>query len=213
MSPHKNWAIGEEVVAADFNPLIANQIVATFASAAARAAEWPSPPHGAQSYLTGTNSLESFDGTNWVPAVPVGAWTPWAFDLVGGTLGQSPYDARFAKIGRTIIGTFWFEFGAGGVQAPEGTALGIRLPAPRALPSGNHRLQIGTVELYDVAPGTTYPGGLITGVDADPTVARLSSMQTFGGTIPYYRSVAANTPFDWSTSDSVSGAFHYEAAS
>ena len=55
--PKKTWAIGEEVIAADFNPNVADQVVAVFASAAARTAGWPAPPEGAVTYLTDTNVL------------------------------------------------------------------------------------------------------------------------------------------------------------
>jgi len=63
--PRKTWAIGEEVLASDFNPIVADQVVAVFPSAAARATGWPAPPTGATTFLTDTGSLECWNGTAW----------------------------------------------------------------------------------------------------------------------------------------------------
>ena len=52
--PHKTWAVGEEVIQTDFQANVADQVVATFSSAATRATQWPSPPTGAVSYLEDT---------------------------------------------------------------------------------------------------------------------------------------------------------------
>jgi hypothetical protein len=46
MTGQKTWAIGEEVLATDFNNYVQSQVTAQFANAAARDA-WSSPPNGA----------------------------------------------------------------------------------------------------------------------------------------------------------------------
>lgn len=67
MAGHKTWAVGEEVLAADWGPYISDQIVAVFASAAARASGWTSPPTGAWSTLLDSpGALWHFNGTAWV---------------------------------------------------------------------------------------------------------------------------------------------------
>jgi len=66
MAGHKTWAVGEEVIASDFGPYVGDQIVAVFASAAARTSGWPSPPVGAASYRIDGKRVEVFNGTAWV---------------------------------------------------------------------------------------------------------------------------------------------------
>jgi hypothetical protein len=55
--PQKSWAVGEEVLAADFNTYVQDQTVAVFASTASRDSEWPSPPNGATCVVTANNAF------------------------------------------------------------------------------------------------------------------------------------------------------------
>lgn len=71
MAGHKTWALGEEVIQADFQPIIADQIVGQFATAATRSAGWPSPPVGAMSFLADTRTLHVYNGSVWVCITPV----------------------------------------------------------------------------------------------------------------------------------------------
>lgn len=66
MAGHKTWAIGEEVIQSDYQQFVADQIVAVFATAAARTAGWASPPVGALTYLQDQARYESWNGTAWV---------------------------------------------------------------------------------------------------------------------------------------------------
>lgn len=69
MPGHKTYNIGDEVLAADFNPFVMDQIVAVYASAAARTAGWPTPPNGAVSYLQDhPGQLYVYNGTAWILA-------------------------------------------------------------------------------------------------------------------------------------------------
>jgi len=63
--PFKTWAVGEEVLAADFNAYMQTQVVPQFASVAQRDTQWAAPPRGAMCVTTDTNCRWLFDGTVW----------------------------------------------------------------------------------------------------------------------------------------------------
>lgn len=63
--PSKIWAVGEEVLAADFNDFVQEQVVSTFANAAARDAALPAPNIGQTCYLQDGTGLQHWDGTAW----------------------------------------------------------------------------------------------------------------------------------------------------
>lgn len=65
--PTKVWVAGEEVLSADFNPMVQEQVVATFPTAAARATALPAPKAGMCTWLNDAKVIEVFDGTAWVP--------------------------------------------------------------------------------------------------------------------------------------------------
>ena len=53
----KTWAVGEEVLAADMNSFLQNQVIPQFASTAQRDSQWPSPPLGAVCITTDTMTV------------------------------------------------------------------------------------------------------------------------------------------------------------
>jgi hypothetical protein len=64
--PIKTWSVNEEVLAADFNEFLANQVVATFASSAARNSALSSPDKGQVSALDDhAGALWIYDGSDW----------------------------------------------------------------------------------------------------------------------------------------------------
>jgi hypothetical protein len=70
--PQKTWVVGEEVLAADFNTYVQNQVVPRFATVAARDAAWPAATAGAGAYSdTADSGLWRSNGTLWV-AIPAG---------------------------------------------------------------------------------------------------------------------------------------------
>jgi hypothetical protein len=71
--PTKVWAVGEEVLAADFNAMVQRQVVATFPNAAARTAAIGAPTPGMASYLSDTGRLEVYTDK----ASPAGWYLPW----------------------------------------------------------------------------------------------------------------------------------------
>ena len=90
--PHKTWAIGEEVIAVDFGPIVSDQVVAQFASAAARTAGWASPPIGACSTLADhPGALYVYDGASW-RSVGGGGEVAHAAMTAPQTLTGNPFD-------------------------------------------------------------------------------------------------------------------------
>lgn len=63
--PQKSWAVGEEVLAADFNNYVQNQVVPVFASTAERDAQWPAPPQGAMCVVLSVTYQRV--GSQWYP--------------------------------------------------------------------------------------------------------------------------------------------------
>jgi len=63
--PHKVWIPGEEVLSADFNSLVQEQVVATFPTAAARTTALPAPKDGQLTWLIDSERLEVWDGAAW----------------------------------------------------------------------------------------------------------------------------------------------------
>lgn len=63
--PTKTWAVGEEVLAADFNSYVQRQVVATFPNAAARNAAIAAPAAGMACYLADLQALQVHNGTGW----------------------------------------------------------------------------------------------------------------------------------------------------
>lgn len=63
--PYKVWITGEEVLAADFNDYLQEQVIATFANAALRDAAITAPNAGQMVYLADRQMLTKYDGTGW----------------------------------------------------------------------------------------------------------------------------------------------------
>lgn len=70
--PFKVWAVGEEVLAADFNSYVQQQVSSRFADAAARTAGLAAPVSAQLSMFTGAliGELDFWDGVKWVRHVP-----------------------------------------------------------------------------------------------------------------------------------------------
>ena len=103
----KTWVVGEEVLAADFNTYVQNQVVARFATVAARDSAWPAATAGVGAACTTTDT-----GQLWVvgvgpPAVwlPVFQQTPWiaaTFLSSWSNVGGANLPAEYRKVGDVV---------------------------------------------------------------------------------------------------------------
>jgi hypothetical protein len=76
----KTFSAGEVLLASEVNTFLMQQAVMVFGSSAVRATAIPSPSEGMLAYLTDTNNVEKYTGSDWEP-ITAGDIT----DVVAGT--------------------------------------------------------------------------------------------------------------------------------
>lgn len=160
--PYKQWAIGEEVLAADFQNFMQDQIVAIFPSAAARDAAYAAPKIGQVCYLTDVHALFVFDVAGWSQmggvrtfSAVLGAGAAGAGPLVLGTINipaqARPYsiEATATWVGvPTVSGDTWIlstRVANNSIGAAQQRAAGTNITTTLAVASS---------QLYPVAANT-----------------------------------------------------------
>jgi hypothetical protein len=147
--PHKNWAPNEAVYSADFNPDVADQVVAQYPDQATRNAAWPTPPAGAASAITGaavTAGLELFLGGAWRP--------PWntAWGAVGPPVvrttnqagnGGFPIDVAGLTFNWNAIANRRYKLTAQLVAQQSGAGAGVQNVAIRDASNNNQLIVAG----------------------------------------------------------------------
>lgn len=114
--PTKVWAPGEEVKAADFNPMVQEQVIPTFANAAARDTAMPAPHPGQHCYLIDQRVLLQFTDRTTPPS-----WRrPWS-EAWGFIASYAPQDFRFGTSAGYFPGAGFY-----GLTVP-GRAVRIRM--------------------------------------------------------------------------------------
>jgi hypothetical protein len=107
--PYKVWAVGEEVLAADFNDYLQEQVVPIFASTAARDAAIVAPFAGQHCFVTGLG-MQEHSGSAWQSII--GRWG--AFSVTTDTLSQFTFAHGFAVAPSVVLITGKTPTGGGG---------------------------------------------------------------------------------------------------
>jgi len=100
--PRKTFVAGEVLLAQDVNQFLMDQSVMNFASSAARSSAIPTPTEGMFAVTTDNDQLDYYNGSAWVSALPVGAWTAYTPTFTGFTLGNGSLTFAYAQIGKTV---------------------------------------------------------------------------------------------------------------
>jgi len=108
----KTFTAGDVLTAAQVQGYLQDQTVMLFASDAARTSGIASPSEGMLALSTDTDLVNYYNGSAWVPALPIGAWTTFTPTVTAWAVGAGgTFDSRYVQIGKTVI---WFcKFTAG----------------------------------------------------------------------------------------------------
>jgi hypothetical protein len=200
----KTFTAGETLTASDVNNYLMDQSVMVFGGTAARSSAVPTPSEGMIAVTTDNDELDYYDGSAWVPALPVGAWQSWAPTLSGGWAnGNGVWTAAYCQIGKTVHVRGKFVVGS---TTTKGTGLDISLPVTA---NSNAVLATSLYTGYAVAGGTTT--AQLSGFVSTTTKITLNALSA-AGTYLARNNVSATVPATWATNDEIYFSFTYEAA-
>jgi hypothetical protein len=184
--------------------------VQTFANAAARTAAIPTPTEGIVSYLNDVDRLDVHNGTAFVPAVSVGAWTAFTPTWTNLTVGNGVYNtSHYTLVGKTVHVAI--DFTLGSTSAVTGD---LRVDVPVQI----SRKNIGSTGLLYCSfsdTGTATLPAFATPSTAFANRFLLRYFLTFAGTNPVNVGqglVSATAPFTWVSTDKILFSGTYEVA-
>jgi hypothetical protein len=108
----KTFVAGEVLLAQDVNDYLMDQSIMNFASDAARGSAIPTPTEGMLALSKDIDEIDYYNGSAWVPALPIGAWTAWTPTWSGLTVGAGTTSAAYSVQGKTVHGRIKFTFAA-----------------------------------------------------------------------------------------------------
>ena len=117
----KTFSAGEVLLASEVNTYLMQQAVMVFGSSAVRATAIPSPSEGMLAYLTDTNNVEKYTGSNWEP---IAAGDITAVTAGTGLTGGGASGDVTLNLDRSLLIT---EVGAGTALTGGGTAGSVTL--------------------------------------------------------------------------------------
>jgi len=197
----KTFVAGEVLLAQDVNDYLMDQTIMNFASDAARGSAIPTPSEGMLALSKDTDDINYYNGSAWVPALPMGAWKTWAPTLSAGWAnGNGTWTAVYAEIGKVVhvYGNF-----ALGSTTTRGLGFTCSLPVTGRASRNNFvfpaRSNLGTGEALL---------GRMTATTSFQLFAQNSAGTYLNGNVQLDTAV----PATWSPGNVISFAFTYEAA-
>jgi len=209
-SGRKTFVAGEVLLAQELNDYLMDQSVMNFATEAARGSAIPTPTEGMLALTLDTDEIDYYNGSAWVPALPIGAWTTWT-PVLGGTgwsLGSTGSEAigKYVQIGKTVHFTARLTFGTVGATFSAVNRPSITLPVTATAASGNIDF-VTSIAYYDSSATLRYLGSC----DFQTSAMSLFCWNA-AGTYLVGAAVINTAPFTWAASDEIHVSGTYEAA-
>jgi hypothetical protein len=185
--------------------------VRTFANATARTTDIPAPTEGIVTYLNDVDRLDVHNGSAFVPAVSVGAWTAFTPTWIAGlTVGNGVYNqSHYTLVGKTATVAIDFSLGStSAVTESLGLELPIEIQRKNVFSTG-----IFSVLFYDT--GSSQRLGYAFPASASTRRFTLRGIVTAAGTNPVAVTnlfLSATEPFTWAATDRITFAATYEVA-
>jgi hypothetical protein len=201
---YKVFTNGSVLNASEVNDNLMNQSVITFSNSTARDAAITSPVEGMLTYLEDSDIYESYNGSAWVQALPIGAWQSYTPTFSNFTLGNGTINvAKYSQIGKTVhlklgvtLGSTSSVAGQAAISLPVSAtteALGTLGPQGDCTLIAGGVLGIGTVQVIS------------------STLCRMFPLVA-SGTYLTYAGLSATAPGTWTTGNHFAFTFTYEAA-
>jgi len=203
----KTFTAGDVLTASDVNNYLMDQTLMVFGGTAARASAIPTPSEGMFAVTTDNDQVDYYDGSAWVPALPVGAWQTYTPVLGGtgwslGTTGASSV-GQYVQLGKTVHFSVRMVFGTSGATFGAGRPT-VTLPLDAASSSADF---IVDVAFNDSGSNLRYQG------TADYATSVLDLfVWNAASTYVVTAGVTSSVPMTWAASDAIFISGTYEAA-
>lgn len=196
----KTFVAGEVLLAQELNDYLMDQSVMNFATDAARSSAIPTPTEGLLSLTLDNDEIDYYNGSAWVPALPIGAWQSWSPVLGGGWLnGNGVWNATYAQIGKTVIARGFFTLGS---TTTKGTDMRVTLPVTAAS-------TFLSWNCYSSVAGSQY--ALIARLEST-TSLRIVAQVASATYVTVTQIIGGSVPGIWATNDTLAFQITYEAA-
>jgi hypothetical protein len=199
MSGRKVFTAGEVLLAADVNDYLMDQTVMVYSSSSVRATAIPTPTEGMFTVTTDNDELDYYNGTSWVNALPIGAWTAYTPTFTGITIGDATLDFAYAQIGKTV-------FVRGSIVWGSTTSTvfsGMTFTPPINI-GASQSAAANTI-------GTMQTGSFSGVVTVSSATAIIPSLINVSSTYASRTPIATSTPSAWSSGSRVMVNFSYES--
>jgi hypothetical protein len=206
----KTFVAGEVLLAQELNDYLMDQSVMNFATEAARGSAIPTPTEGMLALTLDTDEIDYYNGSAWVPALPIGAWTSYTPVLAGTgwSLGSTGAVASgsYVQIGKTVHFTARLTFGTVGATFGAANRPTVTLPVSASTSSTNTDF-VTNIMYFDSSATLRYGGSC----DFTSTTVDCFAWNA-AGTYLVAAAVVASAPFTWAASDQIIISGTYEAA-
>jgi hypothetical protein len=203
----KVFTAGDVLTASDVQNYLQDQTVMVFAGTAARSSAIPTPSEGMFAITKDDDEVDYYNGSAWVPALPVGGWITYAPVMSSGGSpswgnGNGVYNyAKYAQFGKTVHFVIQFTFGTTTTKAT-GNIMSLTLPITASTSSAGHF--VGRC----VAGGVSaILNGIITS-SSNMGVYAINSSATYATV----SGITSTIPGTWVTGDTFTLTGTYEAA-
>ena len=201
-SGRKVFTAGDVLTASDVQNYLQDQTVMVFGGTAARSAAIATPTEGMLAVTTDNDEIDYYNGSAWVPALPVGAWYSYTPTFNNFTLNNGTIAFAYTQIGKTVHVRGLITLGSTSVM---GSNMDISLPVTASASAAG--LVVGSAVLGDT--GTARYLAMTT---LDTTTRFVLFTMLASGTYVSRTGLASNVPFTWASTDNVQIQATYEAA-
>jgi hypothetical protein len=185
----KTFVAGEVLTAQDVNDYLMDQSVMNFATTAARSSAIPTPTEGMLALTKDTDEIDYYNGSAWVPALPVGSWYAYTPTLTNVTLGVGGTSSFvYSQIGKTVHVRGTISIAGAGTVGASGF---VDFSLPVTPVAYTFLAPQGQAVFYN---GTSIFTGQILYISA--TASRLTC-QTASGTYATATDISTSVPFAW----------------